>query len=135
MRLLCRLLISFSLLLNQPLSADDHKAESINPFISTPDFIIPIIQQRKLQEVYRFKFILELQSPTLSPTIDKVMPRLIDAIYTYLYGMLAVVWVPNYNVHLAQLKLRLLEVCEGVVGKEIIKDILVQEFSQYISEP
>ena len=134
MRLFYGLLIGFLFVFNQPLLADDHKAESTNPFVSLPDFIIPIIQQRKLQEVYRFKFILELQSPTSSSMVDKAMPRLVDAIYTYLYGMLTVVWVPHYNMHLASLKLRLQEVCEGIVGQKILKDILVQEFSQYISE-
>ncbi len=61
--------------------------------------------------------------------IYKLRPKIIDAILTDLYNVFGVIWHPGFHVHLPELKERLFEKCQKVVGQHMIKDILIQKFA------
>ena len=113
--------------------ADDHPPQTGPIFFNLPSFVIPVIQNRTLQQVYSVDIILEMASTDNLQHAHKISPKLIDGIFTDLYGMLCIVWSPTVNIHLIDLKGRIFKISNGILGKDFVKSVLIQDFKTHIA--
>ncbi len=130
-KLIC-LFFLISTLWNSSLIAEEKEANAGALFVKIPIFVVPVIQNRDLRALYSITLILEVADHKIVDQAAKVMPVLNDRIYTDLYGLLSVVWNPEVNIPIADIKKRLQLVCEKVLGKNSVKAVLVQDFSRQI---
>lgn len=105
-------------------------AKEVNEkLVHVPVFKIPVIQNRRIKTYFLIEFMLEADSHEAALKLLKLRPKIIDALYADLYGVLAVVWYPGFHVNLDELKQRIGRICEKIAGQDLYENIYVQQFT------
>src|SRR5688572_13895876 len=114
MRFKILIFILMLLVFGPSFSADTESTKSVagELFINLPVFTLPVIQARQLKAIYSISVILEVQSREVADHAQKMSARLIDGLFTDLYGLLSVIWEPQVHIPLTELKKRLYLVSE-----------------------
>ena len=92
-------------------------------------FQIPIIQEGINRSNFLIEITVEAYDHRKALFVYKMRPKIIDGLLVDLYSVFGVIWHPEFHVDLVELKERLFQKCEEIVGKNVIKDILVQRFT------
>jgi hypothetical protein len=119
------------------LQGDDHTGDAHSEkvgdlFVKLPMLMVPVVQERQLKAVYSLRLIIELNSFDTVERAQLLSPRLIDKILTDLYGLFALIWHPDLHIRLIDIKKRLHRVCEGVLGQQSIRSVLIQDFNRQL---
>ena len=97
-------------------------------YVRIPSFQIPIIQDGVNRSNFLIEITVEAYDHDKAKIIYRMRPKIIDGLLVDLYSVFGVIWHPEFHVDLAELKERLFRKCEEIVGKKVIKDLLVQRF-------
>lgn len=103
-------------------------------FIKLHPMMIPVVQNRQLIGAYSISLVVEATSLEAADALRKIQPTLRDALLTDIYGLFSLVWDAEKRVHLPDFKARLLRVAQAAVGKERVKEVLIQSFQRQISK-
>ena len=98
-------------------SANDKEAPP-DLYIQLPTLLISVIQTREIKIIYKLILFIELFDPKKGQDIVFLMPKIVHAVRTDLYGLLGIVWHPSFRMNVSDLKTRLLTTIEKVVGKK-----------------
>ena len=112
-------------------SANDKEAPP-DLYIQLPTLLISVIQTREIKIIYKLILFIELFDPKKGQDIVFLMPKIVHAVRTDLYGLLGIVWHPSFRMNVSDLKTRLLTTIEKVVGKNYVKDVLIQELQSQL---
>ena len=103
--------------------------EVVGIYVRIPPFQIPIIQDGLNRSNFLIEITLEAYDHEKALVIYKMRPKIIDGLLVDLYSVFGVIWHPEFHVDLVELKQRLFKKCEEILGKKIMKDLLVQKFT------
>lgn len=98
-------------------------------FVRLPKFTIPIVQNRELKQFCSFVIILEAVDEAAAVRIREILPRIADIAFCDSYALFGVVWSDDLRIHLPQLKKRLKDRYNEIFKKELVKEVLIQSFS------
>lgn len=98
-------------------------------YVHIPSFRIPIIQDGINRSNFLIEIMVEAYDHDKALFIYKMRPKIIDGLLVDLHGVFSVIWHPEFHVDLVELKERLFRKCEEILGKNVIKDLLVQQFT------
>jgi flagellar basal body-associated protein FliL len=98
-------------------------------FVRLPKFTIPIVQNRELKQFCSFVIILEAADEAAAGRIREMLPRIADIAFCDSYALFGIVWSDDLRIHLPQLKKRLKDRYNGIFKKELVKEVLIQSFS------
>ena len=127
----CQIPIIVLLLFAFKVSANDKEAPP-DLYIQLPTLLISVIQTREIKIIYKLILFIELFDPKKGQDIVFLMPKIVHAVRTDLYGLLGIVWHPSFRMNVSDLKTRLLTTIEKVVGKNYVKDVLIQELQSQL---
>lgn len=115
--------------------ADTPNTDILRELVKFPHIRIPVVQGRDVQTYYLIEFYVECDTEEAAQKVYKMRPKVIDAVYSDLYGLLSVVWHPDLFIDLKDLKTRIEKVCEKILGKELFEKILIQQFTKTLVKP
>lgn len=98
-------------------------------YVRVPKLVIPIIQNRELRQFCSFIIVILAEDENAAERIRGVLPRITDMAFADSYALLGVVWSDDAHLHLPELKRRLKERYNNYFKKPLVKDILIQFFS------
>lgn len=99
-------------------------------FVGLHPMIIPVIQDRQLMGTYVIHLVIEATSVLHGDDIRKIQPLIRDALLSDIYSIFSLVWDNNQRIHLSDFKARLRHTAQKAVGKERVKDVLIQTFQR-----
>lgn len=108
----------------------NEKTDVLKELVKFPQFRIPVVQRRQIQTYYLIEFYVECDTEEAAKKVYRMRPKVIDAVYSDLYGLLSVVWHPDIFIDLKDLKTRIENVCEKILGKDLFEKVLVQQFTK-----
>lgn len=115
---------------NSAQAQKEEKAKSINKtYVQLPPFQVPVIQGRVHRANFLMDIIIEAQSARKALKIYDLRARLIDRIFADLYSVFAVIWHPDFHIALEPLKERIFKICLDVLGQDLMRDVLIQNFT------
>ncbi len=109
---------------------NNEKTDILREIVKLPQFRIPVVQRRQIQTYYLIEFYVECDTEEAAKKVYRMRPKVIDAVYSDLYGLLSVVWHPDIFIDLKDLKTRIEKVCEKVLGKDLFEKVLIQQFTK-----
>ena len=124
--------------LNKPAQAaeqTDKKAEGDSApevaFVEMKPLVLPIVDQNGVSQIVSLVVSLEASSPEVKAEIEKYSPRLLDAFIQDMYGALSrQAAMEGGMVQVGYIKSRLNRVTAEVLGKDKVKDVLLQVVQQ-----
>jgi flagellar basal body-associated protein FliL len=124
--------------LNKPAQASakvDKKTEGdVVPevsFVEMKPLVLPIVDQNGVSQIVSLVVSLEASSPETKAEIEKYSPRLLDAFIQDMYGALSrQAAMEGGMVQVGYIKSRLNRVTLEVLGKDKVKDVLLQVVQQ-----
>lgn len=124
-------------LLNKPAEAAEKEtktAEGEGPiveFVEMKPLVLPIVDQNGVSQVVSLVVSLEAATPEVKAEIEKYQPRLLDAFIQDMYGALSrQAAMEGGMVRVGYIKSRLNRVTAEVLGKDKVKDVLLQVVQQ-----
>ena len=98
-------------------------------YVQIPAFQVPVIQDRVHKTNFLLEIVIEARDHEKAIRVYQMRAKLIDAIFVDLYSVFAVIWHPLFHVELDELKERLFKICLKVLGRSLMKDVLIQNFT------
>lgn len=125
--------------LNKPAQASEQKETKAEGNSATPEvsfvemkpLVLPIVDQNGVSQIVSLVVSLEASSPEVKAEIEKYSPRLLDAFIQDMYGALSrQAAMEGGMVQVGYIKSRLNRVTAEVLGKDKVKDVLLQVVQQ-----
>lgn len=114
----------------ETIEAEMGKREAVpDAYVRMPKLMIPIIQNRELKEFCSFAIVIMAEDEKAAERIRAVLPRMTDIAFVDSFALLGVVWSDDTHLHLPELKKRLKERYNNYFKKPLVKDVLIQYFS------
>jgi flagellar basal body-associated protein FliL len=99
-------------------------------FVSLRPMSLPVIDNQGVNKIVTFKVVLEAKDAEAKTAIETNLNRLSDRFVQRLFAAVdRNILLRNGDVHLPQLKYEMTEASSAVLGKGVVKDILVQGVS------
>lgn len=98
-------------------------------YVRLPKLTIPIVQNRELKQFCSFVIVLEVVDEAAAIRIREMLPRVADIAFCDSYALFGVVWSEDLRIHLPHLKKRLKDRYNAIFKKELVKEVLIQSFS------
>jgi hypothetical protein len=98
-------------------------------FVELTPMVLPLIREGRVVQHLTLKIVLEVRAGT----VDEVMlvePRLVDAFFSELHGLLAMRYVREHEDMPGFLGDRLLSVSGRLLGRDLISKVLVSELGR-----
>lgn len=133
------------LLLASPALAEEHAAKEEAPaegeaaapapqgpnYVAMQPFILPVIGDKGPEQLVTLMISLEVENQEAADSVKSKLPRLNDAYLETLYGALDTRSINRGSlVDITRIKQRLQAPTERVLGKDAVKNILVQAVAQ-----
>jgi flagellar basal body-associated protein FliL len=100
-------------------------------FVKMEPMLLPVINDRGIQEVVSMVVALEVKDEQSILAVKSVVPRLNDAYMRALYGHIdRAIYRNGRFLDVTKLKTRLTAITESMVGKELVRDVLIQGINQ-----
>ena len=100
-------------------------------FVEMKPLVLPIVDQNGVSQIVSLVVSLEASSPEVKAEIEKYSPRLLDAFIQDMYGALSrKSAMEGGMVQVGYIKSRLNRVTAEVLGKDKVKDVLLQVVQQ-----
>jgi len=100
-------------------------------YVHIKPMIIPVINDNGVEQIVSLILDIHVKDSRTADTLHKNMPRVVDALYRYLYGSLEDGSVKKGKlVNVTKIKSRAVLAVSEVAGRENIVDVLVQAVSQ-----
>ena len=100
-------------------------------FVKMDPLVVPLVNGDGVSQIVSLIVTFEVATPEGASKIESLKPRVKDAMIVNLYGMLTERAAMDKGVlRTDYLKKRLLEAVENVVGKDVLKDVLLQMVQQ-----
>lgn len=120
----------------KPAHASDAKTEEGTAvpevsFIEMRPLVLPVLDQNGVSQVVSLIVSLEVSSAEAKAEVEKLSPRLLDAFIQDMYGALSKqAAMEGGMVQVGYIKSRLNRVSAEVLGKDKVKDVLLQVLQQ-----
>lgn len=120
----------------KPAHASDAKTEEATAvpevsFIEMRPLVLPVLDQNGVSQVVSLIVSLEVSSAEAKAEVEKLSPRLLDAFIQDMYGALSKqAAMEGGMVQVGYIKSRLNRVSAEVLGKDKVKDVLLQVLQQ-----
>lgn len=113
-------------------SGEEGGAEASGPiFVEMKPLVLPIVDANGVSQTVSFVVSLEAATPEVKAEIEKMTPRLVDAYLQDMYGSLSRKAAMNDGlVQVGFIKERLTNVTAEVLGKDKVKNVLLQAVQQ-----
>lgn len=108
----------------------DRRVPVPEAFVRLPKFLVPIVQNRELKQFCSFVIVIEAVDEAAASRIREVLPRISHMAFVDSYALFGIVWRDDLRVHLPELKKRLKERYNSYFKKELVKEVLIQSFSE-----
>ncbi len=109
----------------------DHEAAPEVSFFEMKPLVLPIMDENGVSQVISLVVSLEAASPEARAEIEKYSPRLLDAFIQDMYGALSrKAAMEGGLIQVGYIKSRLNRVSGEVLGKDKVKDVLLQVLQQ-----
>jgi len=100
-------------------------------YVHIKPIVIPVINDNGVEQLVSLILDIHVKDSNAADSLHKNMPRVVDALYRYLYGSLEDGSVKNGKlVNVTKIKNRAILAVSEIAGKENIVDVLVQAVSQ-----
>lgn len=110
------------------------KEIEVKRILEIPILIIPVIEDGNIQMYYGLQMRLELKNKQDSLEIQKKMPRLTDRIFTEFYKIFSVYNYVNQPLSNNFIRKRVVKICKDLFHKELIKEVLIDNFTRHLTE-
>lgn len=97
------------------------------PYVRLDPIFIPIIQGDRVTRQVGVTLMLQLIDTTTKSDVEARRPQLYDAFFRELYGLFQQRMPASGQVDQAYLKAQLLKTATGVVGPNLIKEVLIEQ--------
>ena len=118
---------------------DDHKKQAksdkghgaVLAFVELDPLILPIVDNNGVSQIVTMVISLEVNDEAAAATVKSLSPRLKDAFIQDMYGVLnRHAALKGGVIQVSQIKARLNELSNKVVGEDLINDVLLQVVQQ-----
>ena len=110
---------------------EEHDPDAVPVYVEFNPIMLPVIGEDGIDQFFSVLVTLEVADPIDADRVIAMAPRLNDAHLTELYGSLNARDITEDGIlDLRQLKRRLVTVSNRVLGRDIVRDALIQTVSQ-----
>jgi len=96
-------------------------------FVRLPPMTIPVLGAKRVEQFVTFQVVLAVDDEGVAQSLQGQMPRLIDAFLTTLYvGLSDGTLLDQGLINLTAVKAKLMRASAKVLGKDVVKEALVQ---------
>ncbi|MFN7709889.1 MAG: hypothetical protein ACK5O7_02860 [Holosporales bacterium] len=113
---------------------EDKKSSQPSPYVQIPAIRIPVIQHRKIVSYFILDLVLEAKSIEVTPHLEAQVPRITSAIIMDLYGLLSVIWSPDYRIQAPDIKARVEALCRQYIKGDLLKNVLIEQFNEALAK-
>ena len=114
----------------EPVDAGGLKGVTLTKkYVELDPFVLPILREGRVTQHLTIVLSVELAKAALAESLNPVMTRLRDAIYSELYGVFAFRYVQEAGADLPIVKQRLMAAAEKVLGPGKVESILIRASS------
>ncbi|MGB0934682.1 MAG: hypothetical protein ACPGXY_01290 [Alphaproteobacteria bacterium] len=129
MNILGKFLLCISLLLASSNTVEAKLPKSLpDNMVSYEKLIIPIIQNDVVPAYLLLSIVIECTDKAAADHIKARKLRLKDKIYTYMYGLLGIIWDEASTPDILAIKRMALKAVQRATPKDSVKDLLIAEF-------
>jgi flagellar basal body-associated protein FliL len=100
-------------------------------YVRVPPLIVPVIGSQRVEQQITLVVTLQVADQTMAAKVQEKMPWITHTFFTALYGAIdegAVLSGPLVNI--PGVKAKLLSVCNRILGKDVVQEVLVQTLLQ-----
>ena len=128
-------ILFFVFLFCGPMNSNNANARQLSVnnelFVEITEMIVPIIQRRQVAGFFSVTLALDCPSKTVSDRVKKYLPLIRDRFFWDLYILLGVVWSSDFRTDVKEMKARLKQRVDQIMGAGVVNDVLLLSFQQH----